>query len=135
MSDDNKRKNIADEIAEARERLRFARLLADAGSGKDAVSRAYYAAFHAARAMLLTLALEPRSHRGLREMFRARFADAGLVPPDLAVNLDRLEAARLGADYGVGRDFAEDEARDLLARAEAVVDGVAAALRAGGWIA
>ena len=134
MSEDNKRKNLSDELREAEDRLRSARLLRDAGQRKDAVSRAYYAAFHAAKAMLLTEGIEPRTHRGMRDEFRHRMTGAGKLPEALAQTLDRLEAARLGADYGAGADFSDEQTGGFLEDAQRFVDTITANLRAQGWV-
>jgi uncharacterized protein (UPF0332 family) len=85
--------------------------------------------------MLLTGDHEPRTHRGTREVFRARYCQAGALPVGLALKLDHLETARAGADYGVGKDFTDAETDLLLGEAEAVLGGVEAALRTGGWLA
>src|SRR5437667_434840 len=45
--------------------VRAARVLIDAGLLHDAESRVYYAAYHAAVALLLIQDLEPRSHSGV----------------------------------------------------------------------
>jgi uncharacterized protein (UPF0332 family) len=135
LSEDNKRRNIASEWREAESRLQTARRwAADPGTRKDAVTRAYYAAFHAVRAVLLTRGLEPKTHRGVRETFRAQFTADGALPEALATKLDHLEAARLGADYAAGREFSAEEAERLLADAEAIVAGARAVLAAGGWL-
>ena len=60
MTEDNKRANIAAEVKRGEESLESAQILLSAGKHSDAVSRAYYGAFHFARALLLTLAQEPR---------------------------------------------------------------------------
>ena len=51
------------------EDLRTARHDLDGGFVRAAISRAYYAAFHAARAALLTLSESPKSHGGVRNRF------------------------------------------------------------------
>ena len=135
MSGDNRRKNISIELRESGGRMNAARrLAADPDTRKDAVGRAYYAAFHAVRAALLTRGLEPKSHRGVRETFRAQFTGPDMLPIDLAAALDRLESARMGADYAAGRDFSDDETNRLLADAEAVIAGVREFLTVGAWL-
>ena len=46
---------------------------------EDAVSRAYYAAFHAATATLLSLGIESKTHGGLRALFALHVVRPGLV--------------------------------------------------------
>lgn len=49
MTDDNRRANARADLAAAADALRAAEALIDLGLLRDAVSRAYYAAFHAMR--------------------------------------------------------------------------------------
>ena len=60
-------------LAKAREKARVARDLLAKGEWDDTVSRAYYAAFHAAQAALLTEGQRADTHRGLVTLF-------GLLP-------------------------------------------------------
>jgi uncharacterized protein (UPF0332 family) len=52
------------EIERAKQCLRSAEILAAAGQHTDAVSRAYYAAFHAACALLASIGRSVRTHDG-----------------------------------------------------------------------
>ena len=54
MTPPNRRANIAIETARGDEALESAEILLVAQKRRDAVSRAYYGAFHYARALLLT---------------------------------------------------------------------------------
>lgn len=74
MTGDNRRKNIAAEVRRGDESLESAEILVAAGKFADAISRAYYAAFHYARALLLTLGEEPKTHAGLERLLLARGA-------------------------------------------------------------
>ncbi len=56
-------------LAKAREKARVARELSSKGYWDDAVSRAYYAAFHAAQAALLTEGQRGDTHKGLVLLF------------------------------------------------------------------
>ena len=55
-----------------REKLESARILLRTGRFDDAISRAYYAAFYAARALLLLLGVEARTHEGVLAMLCER---------------------------------------------------------------
>ncbi len=55
------------------EDLRTARHDLEGGFVRAAISRAYYAAFHAARAALLTEGESPKSHGGVRNRFGYHF--------------------------------------------------------------
>lgn len=61
MTGENRKENLAIEVEKADASLRAADLCLHAGLFDDAVSRAYYAAFHMVQAVLLTLGLESRT--------------------------------------------------------------------------
>ncbi len=56
-------------LEEADEKLDSAKLLLENGYFKDAVSRAYYCMYNAARALLLTKDISPKTHKGLIAKF------------------------------------------------------------------
>ena len=56
---------IAGYVAKARSKLRVARELVNPHEWDDVVSRAYYAAFHAAQAVLLAEGHQAETYRGL----------------------------------------------------------------------
>ena len=58
---------IAGYLAKAHTKLRVARELNERHEWDDVVSRAYYAAFHAAQAVLLAEGHQAETHRGLTE--------------------------------------------------------------------
>ncbi len=64
MTGENRIDNARAEAALGDDALRAAEALLALGLANDAVSRAYYAAFHYARALLLLEGLEPKTHRG-----------------------------------------------------------------------
>ncbi|MBI5478930.1 MAG: HEPN domain-containing protein [Deltaproteobacteria bacterium] len=135
MTDDNRRVHVAAEVALGDGSLQAAALLLDAGLLPDAASRAYYAAHHYARAALLTLGLEARSHQGLRSLFGQHLVKAGHVPAALSRALAHLQRDREDADYD--RSFALDrsDAEALVASAREFVATVRGYLDRGGWLA
>ena len=99
MTDENKRANIAGELARSDQSLEAARVLNDAGLLHDAESRLYYAAYHAALALLLTDSLEPRSHSGVLQLLGLHFVKTGRLDPEDARLFARLQKYRIEADY------------------------------------
>lgn len=67
--DKAQRELIQGYLEKARNKLRVARDLAHKAEWDDAVSRAYYAAFHAAQAALLTEGQKVDTHKGLVTLF------------------------------------------------------------------
>lgn len=85
------------------------------GLPRIAVTRIYFAVFHAVRAMLYVNNLEPRTHQGVQHLFNVHFVRAGTFTSADGALLARLQKYREEADYAEG--FVPDE---RLARAELV---------------
>jgi len=114
------------ELARARRMLEAADLLRANGFHEDAVSRAYYAVFHAAAALLATIGRTVRTHDGLRSAIGQHFIRTGQLEPRFARVLARIAADRNDADYDAVSVFGEVESRDVLDDARGFVDAAAA---------
>lgn len=121
MTGDNKRKNIAAETARGDDSLESAQILLAAGKLADAVSRAYYGAFHYARAMLIAVGEEPRTHGGLERLLHRDVVRTGALSPDVAKLFSRLLKFRQDADYTAEFVFTTEGAAEEVAAAEAFV--------------
>jgi hypothetical protein len=66
LTSDNRRVHVAAELERGAQAAKAAQELLRLGLLNDAVSRAYYAALHFARALLLTEGVEPKTHGGVR---------------------------------------------------------------------
>ncbi len=110
----------------ALERLAAARDLLTIGHTEAVVSMAYYAGLYAARAALSEHDLNARSHRGLWHLLRERVVAEGEIPDDLVRPLQKAQELRVAVDYDAQR-VSEEEARELLAAAERLVDAVSEA--------
>jgi uncharacterized protein (UPF0332 family) len=71
---------LAGMIEKAQSKLRAADVLLEAGSWSDAGSRAYYAAFHAITAVLLSAGETYSSHSQVIGMFNKNYVHAGHFP-------------------------------------------------------
>jgi uncharacterized protein (UPF0332 family) len=98
VTDENRRTNVTLELAKGQNALHAARLCADAGLWDDAVSRAYYAAFHHVQALLFSAGLEARSHTGTHHLFHLHLVRPGHVPARLGKLLAGLQKYREQAD-------------------------------------
>lgn len=119
MTEDNARQNAAREMDRAKEVLAEARHLLTGGFYNGAVTRAYYAAFHGARALLVTRGLESKTHRGVIQLLSLHFVKDGPLTTQMAEHLSHLETYRELSDYTAIAQFTEVQAREELARAEA----------------
>lgn len=90
-------------MEKAEDALASAQLLLDAGRYVGAVDRAYYAVFHAQRAVIAAVCgIDPgeiKTHHGVRQMFEMHVVKAGLIELSIAADARPLEAARIAADY------------------------------------
>jgi uncharacterized protein (UPF0332 family) len=134
VTGDQKRGAIDAELSRGDEALEEATLLLAADKHAGAVSRAYYGAFHYARALLLTIGEEPRTHGGLTRLLQSNFARSGRLAPEKAALLSRLMTFRQDADYTAEFVFTAAMAREELANARTFVDAAREILVADGWI-
>ncbi|MFN3671917.1 MAG: HEPN domain-containing protein [Bosea sp. (in: a-proteobacteria)] len=111
-------------LAKAKQSLRSAELLLQAGDFDGAVNRAYYACYDAARGCVEAVAgidtVAVKSHAGLIRLFNLTIVKTGHLPLEIGRLIGREEQLRLFADYGDGvqhRDEAElavQQARDFV---------------------
>jgi uncharacterized protein (UPF0332 family) len=133
MTKDNRRLNIAAEIERAELAFKAADALIGLDLYADAVSRAYYAAFHYLRALLLSRGVEPKSHSGAIHLFNLEFVRGGDLPNTHNRLLGSLQRARELADYDAAVTFAPDDARGELAAAREFAADAQAWLEREGW--
>lgn len=88
-------------LAKAKEKLRVAETLFRASAYDDAVSRAYYAVFHAAQAILLTEGLSATTHQGVVNLFGLHLVKTGKLDARFGKSLANLKDDREDSDYEV----------------------------------
>ena len=108
-------------LAKAEEKLGVADRLLAQNDFEDAVSRAYYAAFHAAQAFLLSEGLEVRSHRGLVALIGLHFVKTGRLDKKFGRYLSNLMEDRQQSDYNVFSGLEKEDAVQSLEEARAFV--------------
>ncbi len=99
LKEENKRKNIREEMEKAGETISAATLLFDNGFFNDAISRLYYHVLHNVRALLLTEGLEPKSHEGALRLLSLHFVKEGIFEAQVAHTFSKLMKYREEADY------------------------------------
>lgn len=105
-------------LEKAREKLASARVSLDAGYFDDAVSRAYYAVFHAVSAALGAKGLAYSSHGQTIGAFNREFVQTNLLEPAACRRLQALFARRQTADYDVSSSISRPQAEQSLSDAE-----------------
>jgi uncharacterized protein (UPF0332 family) len=134
MTNENRRANIAIEVGRGDESMRSAELLLAEKMFADAVSRAYYGAFHYARALLLMLGEEPVTHAGVERLLHRDVVRSGILDPDIARQFGRLQKMRLDADYTSEFVFTATGASEDVAAARQFVEASRQILQVRGWL-
>lgn len=118
-------------IAVSHEELDAARNLVDGGFPRQAISRAYYAAFYAARAAIETAGKPlPKTHSGMRSRFSDLARSTPTIGPEVGRALSQLGTDRTEADYDEPTITIE-EANDAIAKEQHIVDVIERAIAAG----
>ncbi len=110
------------ELDAANERLEAAELLFNDSKYVDAINRAYYAVFHASKALLYSIGRDAKTHSGLISEIGLHMVGKGLIDKRYGVILRRLFESRETSDYVVGAIFTEDEVKDSLKDAKLFID-------------
>ena len=112
--------------------LQAARSNLQQGFYRVAITRAYYAMFYAASALLASEGISRSKHSGVHAAFGERFVKGGLIEAEYAKILGYAFDSRLDSDYDV--EFVADQAlaEDVLNDAERFVDRAEQYLREAG---
>jgi uncharacterized protein (UPF0332 family) len=109
-------------IERAAAMLTQARLLAESQAWDGAVNRYYYAAFHAARALLATRGLDSGKHSGVIALFNLHFVKTGIIKPAVGRALVRSFEKRQASDYADFTRVTEGDARRIGEETEVFVE-------------
>jgi uncharacterized protein len=115
--------NLVDrELKRARHALQASRLLVDNHLFQDAVSRSYYAVYHAARAALLTIGQDADTHKAVRRLFGLYLVKTGKIERRFAKILVAEQEDRELGDYDIVTEIDEDRACARLTEAEEFIE-------------
>ncbi|MEM3786570.1 MAG: HEPN domain-containing protein [Nitrososphaeria archaeon] len=112
------------EIKNSKERLEAAELLLNNGKIVDSINRAYYAMFHAARALLLLYGIEPKTHEGVVREFSRIIVEEKVMDKGFAKNFRQIFETRESVDYRIGVLFDQEEAEEIFIKAKEFVENV-----------
>ncbi len=104
------------EFDEAAREWAAADLLAGQRFFRQAVTRLYFAAFHAAQGLLAAHGIEAATHEGVQRLVGLHFVVPGLLPKEAGRAMSSLLSRRHEADYRLLVDI--DESSWLAARAD-----------------
>jgi uncharacterized protein (UPF0332 family) len=112
------RELLAGYLEKANNKLEVAKRLLVLHDYEDAVSRAYYAVFHTAQALLLTEGEKADTHRGVVTLFGLLFVKTGKFKRDLGKYLANLKDDRESGDYEIFSYIDGQTAETAIAEAE-----------------
>ena len=98
----------------AQQALQAADLLQTHGLAADAISRAYYATMHAAKAALLAQDVMAESHAAVRRLFGQILVQTGEIEREWAAVLARAHDRRATADYSIDTVFSPEDTGQLV---------------------
>ena len=102
----------------AKEKIKVAKILVQSGNYRDAISRAYYAIYYAAKAFLLYHGQDPYSHKGVSVLFHKFCATHRRPDSSFARMLSVLQEARLNADYKERVRLSKNDAYEAIEMAQ-----------------
>lgn len=106
----------------AKESLSAAQLLHDNGMYDFAVSRAYYAMFYVAEALLLGEGKTFSKHSGVIAAFGQQFVKTGQVAADFHRYLIEGQASRNISDYDASSSLTKEQSEEQIRRAKAFIE-------------
>jgi uncharacterized protein (UPF0332 family) len=115
-------------LERAATKLSAANVLLREGYFDDAVSRAYYSMYFAARAILLTRDIVPKTHKGLISKFGLEFIDDGFIERTYGRALNVAKEDREDADYSITCAITEEEAESVINDADAFLKRIEVAI-------
>jgi len=109
-------------LLEANDRLRGSERDYQYGDYKGASSRAYYAMFHAASALLEARGASAKTHRGLMSQFRQYWVQTGEVSQELDRTFRETQERRVESDYEPASSISAEDARESIQAAERMLE-------------
>jgi len=123
--DKNQKEIIKAYMETAKDKIESAEILFKYRKYDDTVSMAYYAVFHCAQALLISIGIKAESHSGVRHLFGLHFIKNKKFAKKFGRYLRVLKDERENGDYGIftfinknDAKAAIEEAKEFLAQTE-----------------
>ena len=116
--DKNQREIISAYLETAREKIESAEILYRYKKYDDVVSRAYYAVFHSAQALLISIGIKAESHSGVRHLFGLYFIKNKKFAKKFGRYLRILKDERENGDYGIFTLINKNDAKEAIKQAK-----------------
>ena len=108
-------------IDQAKETINVAKLCFENGHYKDAINRAYYAAFYAVKAVLALDNIDFKRHKDVVATFNRDYIASGMYEKEIGRLLSRLQNKRENSEYDDFYIASKEEAEDQIKFAEQIV--------------
>lgn len=118
---EERKRTVAAYLSRSHEDIDTAKLLFAHGRYKVALTRAYYAIFYAASAVLLSKGIKRSKHSGVQSAFRQFFIKPGIIEAEYSDIYGAARDARELSDYELWFMPAEEFVKTLIADAERFV--------------
>jgi len=116
--DKNQKEIIKAYIDTAKGKIESAEILLKYKKYDDVVSRAYYAVFHCAQALLISIGVKAESHSGVRNLFGLYFIKSDKFDKKFGRYLKNLKDERENGDYGIFTLIEENDAKKAIKEAK-----------------
>ncbi|WP_456474666.1 HEPN domain-containing protein [Candidatus Pyrohabitans sp.] len=115
-------------LKKSEDRLKAAEILLGEGYYEDAISRAYYSMFFAAKALLKTKEIDAKTHRGVISKFGLEFVQKDIIERKYGKAIHEAEELREEADYSIFRPIYKEEAEFVIDAAEKFLNRIKKAI-------
>ncbi|MFB6144316.1 MAG: HEPN domain-containing protein [Candidatus Nanohaloarchaea archaeon] len=106
-------------MAAAESKVSVAKILLEEDAYDDAISRAYYGMYNAARALLFAKDSKPKTHEGAASELGKLYREE--MGPEMTREFSKIQNDRLEADYEPSNNFTKSEAEKTVRTAEQFV--------------
>jgi len=124
MTMDSSRTFVKTSLSRAESALRSAKLLLEHGELEGAASRAYYAMFHATRAILFSKGLKAKTHKGTVSLFGEHIVKKGVLGEEYADALRKAFDLRQKSDYEIYAELDGKLVKEAVSNAEKLITKV-----------
>lgn len=116
-------------IRKAETKLNTAKILFEEEIYEDAISRAYYSMYYAAKALLRTRNIFTKTHKGLISKLGLEFVKNGEIEAEYASMIATVEERRERADYDAYYEPSRDEAEKIIEDVERFLERIKKAIK------
>jgi hypothetical protein len=118
MTEETSKNYAKASLERAEKALKSAKLLQENGEHEDAASRAYYAMFHAARAILFNKGISAKTHRGTISIFGEKIVKQRILSEEYADMLRKAFDLRQKSDYELYTELNAETVKEAIKNAE-----------------